>query len=83
MFGIYTFFAKGHDFTCVTLSLQFNDLMERNAVEAGESDSDVYLQTFRAVPLILGLLLAEIIFEISLPLLLEEKDRKCEKLYRF
>lgn len=65
------------------MSLQFNDLMERNAVEAGESDSDVYLQTFRAVPLILGLLLAEIIFEISLPLLLEEKDRKCEKLYRF
>lgn len=56
--------------------------MERNATEAGESDSDFYLLTLRAAPLILGLSLREIMFERSLPLL-EEKDRKGEMLYRF
>lgn len=34
------FFARGHDLNCVTLSLQFNDLMEGNTIEAGETDSD-------------------------------------------
>lgn len=57
------FFAKGRDLNHVTLSLHFNDLTERSAMEAGESDSHFYLLTFRAAPLTLGLLLAEITCE--------------------
>lgn len=68
---------------CITLSPQFNDLLERKAIEAVGTYSNFYLLSFRAAPLILGLLLAEIVFERSLPLHLEEKDRGCEKLYRF
>jgi len=79
----FTLLARGQDLNCVTLSVQFDNLMERNAIEAGEADSDFYLPTFRAAPLTLGLLLAEIILERSLSLLLEEEGRKCEKSYRF